>query len=137
MFFNDSGYFGWLGGWLLAWMWAMGGLWRFNYPGTIRELSGNYPGFGVARLAGLGWTELAGLAWTAPSLPSTLPTLSLPAHTHKTNMSFVQLKPTLFNHSDDLGCKDDQSKIDKTSMEINKKIEYTSTHHKIHLSFVQ
>ena len=97
----------------VAWKWPGGRLGRFYYPGTIRELSGNYPGFGVARLAGLGWAELAGLAW--------IPTLSLPAHTHKTNMSFVQLKPTLFNHSDDLGCKDDQSKIDKTSMEINKK----------------
>ena len=47
----------WLGGWLLAWMWAMG------WPVTIL-LSGNYPGFGVAKLAGFGLAGLA--AWAGP-----------------------------------------------------------------------
>ena len=37
----------------VAWKWPGGRLGRFYYPGTIRELSGNYPGFGVGWLAGL------------------------------------------------------------------------------------
>ena len=50
-----------------------GGLGRFYYPGTIRELSGNYPGFkagwagwtwlGLAGLVGLGWLVGPGWAW--------------------------------------------------------------------------
>ena len=40
-----------------AWGWAWGALGRFYYPGTIRELSGNYPGFGW-----LGWGGRAGRA---------------------------------------------------------------------------
>ena len=44
-----------------AWLagWVQGGLGRFDYPGTIRKLSGNYPGFGMAWL---GWAGLAGWA---------------------------------------------------------------------------
>ena len=49
----------WLGVWLLAWMWAMGGLWRFNYPGTIRDLG--WPDW-------LGWDGLNWLGW--PGSPS-------------------------------------------------------------------
>ena len=56
---------GWLGGWLLAWMWAMGAACD---DFTIRELSGNYPGFGVAKLAGFGLAGLA--AWVDLDSPS-------------------------------------------------------------------
>ena len=55
----------------MAWEPTGVGLGRFYYPGTIRELSGNYPGFkagwagwtwlGLAGLVGLGW--LVGPSW--------------------------------------------------------------------------
>ena len=55
---------GWLGGLAGPWRcprvapgWPGGGLDRFYYPGTIRELSGTYTGFGW-----LGWGGRAGWA---------------------------------------------------------------------------
>ena len=60
--------------WRVAWGlvgaalgWPGGGLGRFYYPGTIRELSGNYPGFCVSFLGWLAWAWLglgeAGWGW--------------------------------------------------------------------------
>ena len=63
----------WVGLAGVAWERTGGGLGRFYYPGTIRELSGNYPGFkagwagwtwlGLAGLVGLGWLVGPGWAW--------------------------------------------------------------------------
>ena len=50
-----------------GWGWPGGGLGRFYYPGTIRELSGNYQGFCVSFLGWLAWAWLglgeAGWGW--------------------------------------------------------------------------